>query len=287
MALRIDSATIRIRREAGMLRKDWPGDYVGLVMLFDIEDNELKAVLHDHYLSPIRVAATSAMVANYLAKEDSSVMGLFGSGEQAKAHAEAFCSVRDLDLIKVYSPTKSHREAFAREMKPRLDVEVKAVDEPRQAVEGSSMVVCATNTNEPVFQGEWLDAGTHVTSIVASYSHVKQQETDEVTAKKAGLVVLNSKEQVKLDSQSEMLSLLEKGIVKWENLYEVTDLVLGKCPARSDGREITVHYNNVGMGIQFAALGAIIYKKAKERGIGTEIPADLFITRKGGATWSP
>ncbi|MBI3077343.1 MAG: ornithine cyclodeaminase family protein, partial [Deltaproteobacteria bacterium] len=173
MALRIDSAGVRVREVAGMVRKDFPGDYVGLVLLFDIETNALTAMLFDHYLSPIRVAATSALVAKYLARQQASVVGLFGTGEQARAHAEAFCEIRKVKRIKVYSPTRANREGFAREMTGRLDVQVQAVDDPRAVVEGVEIVIAATNSNEPVFKGEWLEPGTHVVTIRGSDRHVK------------------------------------------------------------------------------------------------------------------
>ena len=281
MALRIDSRTTAVRQVGGMMRQDHPGDEVGLVLLFDMNDNLLKAILHDYYLSPIRVGATSAMVAKYLALQDVSVMGLFGSGNQAKAHAAAMCGIRPIRLIKVYSPTRTHREAFAKEMTSKLGVEVQAMNEPHQVVEGAKIVVVATNSNELVLRAEWLEKGTHVVTIRSSNGHRAQWETDEKTICRADIIILNYKEPVRTEGQLGFLPLLEQGILQWDCLYEVADLAVGRCPKRSDSQQITVHYNNIGMGIQFAAVGALIYQKAKERGVGTKIPAELFITRKG------
>ena len=154
------------------------------------------------------------------------------------------------------------------------------MEDPRQVVVDSDIVVAATNANESVFRGEWLEPGTHVVTIRGRDGRMEQWETDETTACRADVIVLNSKEPVRLDGELGLMPLLDQGILRWENLYEVTDLVLGRCPSRSSDRQITVHYNNVGLGIQFAAVGAIVHQRARERGIGTEIPAELFISRK-------
>src|SRR5579884_1044683 len=121
MALRIDSAFFRLTREAGGdgpadgagLRKERAGDFVGLVLLFDLETADLVAVLHDHFLSTRRVAATSAVGAKYLARPDARVLGLFGSGRQAAQQVPAMAAVRPLELVKVYSPNPEHRREFA------------------------------------------------------------------------------------------------------------------------------------------------------------------------------
>lgn len=281
--LRLNSRTLRVTEKAGAVRQELPGNHVGLIMLFDIETNELKAILHDHFLSPARVAATSALVAKYLARPDVAVMGLLGSGGQARAHALALCEVRPLKLIKVFSPSREHREALAREMSARLGKEVRAVNDPREAVEGSDLLVAATSANEPVFRGEWLAPGMHVISIRGTGDpYMAHGETDDITARRAGGIVVNSREQVKIDGAAGLLPLIEEGALSWADLHEVVELITGKYAGRTSEAEITVHYNNIGMGIQFAAIGAVIYQKARQLGIGTELPTELFVTRQGG-----
>ena len=279
MALRIDSRTLQVREVADMSREELPGDFVGLVLLFDIENNELNAILHDGYLSPLRVAATSGLVAQHLARQNISVMGLFGAGVQARVHAKAMCEVRSIQLIKVYTPIPADRESFAHDMTLELGVQVQAMDMPRPVVEGSDIVVAATNSNEPVFRGEWLEPGTHVITIRGHEPYMKQWETDEATARRADVMVFNYAEVIK-NGHLGLLPLLNEGALHWEDLHEVTDLVLGKCQGRSNDKQITVHYNNIGLGIQWAAVAYIVHQRARGHGIGTEIPAELFITRQ-------
>jgi len=90
-----------------------------------------------------------------------------------------------------------------------------------------------------------------------------------------------------LDKQDEFHDRIERGIGKAEDLHEVGDLLNGKCRGRKDDKEITFFKNNTGMGIQFAATARKMYDKAKEKGIGTELPLELFMTRRGGKAYSP
>ena len=89
MALRIDSSFSKDVEVAGSKRRVYPGDYIGLVMLFDMDTCEILAMMDDHYISTMRVAATSAVASKYLARQDAKIMGLLGSGEQARTQVTA------------------------------------------------------------------------------------------------------------------------------------------------------------------------------------------------------
>src|SRR5437868_2985888 len=108
MALRIDSSFSTEVQVGGSKRRIYPGDYIGLVMLFDMDTCEILALMDDHYISTMRVAATSAVASKYLARKDTKVMGLLGSGEQAKTQVTPHLVVRPLSNIKVYSPTHAN-----------------------------------------------------------------------------------------------------------------------------------------------------------------------------------
>jgi ornithine cyclodeaminase/alanine dehydrogenase-like protein (mu-crystallin family) len=214
-------------------------------------------------------------------------MGLLGSGEQAKTQVIAHAVVRPLTKIKVYSPTRANRENFAREMSAQTGVEVVPVASAEEAVRGSDIVNAATNTVDPVVQGRWLEEGMHVTSLVGGDGFLPRKELDDEAVKKAGLIVVGYKPQIFIDKQAEFYERIERGLIKAEDLHELGDLLNGKCRGRRDDEEITLFKNNTGMGIQFAATARKMYEKAKERGIGTELPLDLFMTRRGAKTYSP
>src|ERR1043166_6893058 len=124
MALRIDSSFSKEVQIAGSKRRVYPGDFVGLVMLFDMDTCEIIALMDDHHISTLRVGATSAVASKYLARADAEVMGLLGSGGQAKTQGAALRVGAPLKKVKVYSPTKENRERFAKEMSKETGIEV-------------------------------------------------------------------------------------------------------------------------------------------------------------------
>jgi len=287
MALRIDSSFSKDVEVAGSKRRVYPGDYIGLVMLFDMDTCEILALMDDHFISTMRVAATSAVASKYLARKDAKVMGLLGSGEQARTQVTAHLVVRPLKKIKVYSPTKANREKFAREMSQETGVEVVPVASAEEAVRGSDIVSAATNTVDPVVEGRWLEDGMHVTSLVGGDGYLPRKELDDEAIRRANLIIVGYKPQIFLDKQAEFHERLARGLIKAEDLHELGDLLNGKCRSRQDDKEITFFKNNTGMGIQFAATARKMYEKAKEKGIGSELPLDLFMTKRGDKLYSP
>jgi alanine dehydrogenase len=287
MALRIDSSFSKEVQVAGSKRRVYPGDYIGLVMLFDMDTCEILALMDDHFISTMRVAATSAVATKYLARKDAKIMGLLGSGEQARTQVTAHLVVRPLTQIKVYSPTQANREKFAREMSDETGVEVVPVSSAEEAVRGSDIVSAATNTVDPVVEGKWLEPGMHVTSLVGGDGYLPRKELDDEAITRANLIIVGYKQQIFLDKQAEFHDRLTRGLVKAEDLHELGDLLTGNCRGRKDDREITFFKNNTGMGIQFAATARKMYEKAKEKGIGSELPLDLFMTKRGDKLYSP
>jgi alanine dehydrogenase len=285
MALRIDSSFSKEVQVAGSKRRVYPGDFIGLVLLFDMDTCEILALMDDHFISTMRVGATSA--SKYLARTDARTMALLGSGEQAKTQLTAHAVVRELNKVKVYSPTKENRERFAKEMSEETGIDVMPVNSAEEAIRDSDIVTAATNTVDPVIHGKWVEPGMHLNSIVGGDGFLPRKELDDEAVLKASLIVVGYKRQIFLDRQAEFHDRLERGLVKAENLHELADLVNGNCRSRQNDQEVTFFKNNTGMGIQFAATARKMYEKAKEKGIGVELPLDLFMTKRGDKLYSP
>ena len=172
-------------------------------------------------------------------------------------------------------------------MSRETGIEIVPVSSAEEAVRGSDIVSAATNTVDPVIEGSWLEAGMHVTSLVGGDGYLPRKELDDEAVLKAGLIVVGYKPQIFLDQQAEFHDRLERGLVKAEDLHELGELVNGNCRGRRDDQEITFFKNNTGMGIQFAATARKMYEKAKEKGVGAELPLDLFMTKRGDKLYSP
>jgi alanine dehydrogenase len=253
------------------------GRYVGLIHLFDMETTEPIAIIQDSYIQKMRVGATSGVGVKLLARENSHVLGLFGSGWQAEAHLEAIAALRSLSQVRVFSPTTANRRKFAKEMSRKLSLDVTAVDRPAAVVKGADIVMAATATVDPVFDGKLVEPGMHVSCIVASDKTQKRRELDDEAVGRCNVVVVTSREQARYDEQPDIYGAVEKGILRWENIHELSEVLVGARPGRTSSEQVTLFNNNVGQGIQFAALGAKVLERAKEKGLGRKIPTEWFL----------
>lgn len=254
------------------------GRYVGLVTLYSIRTLEPLAIIHDSVMQKYRVGATSALGIRALANPDARVVGLFGSGWQAQAHLECLLLVRpEIEEVRVYSPTRKNREAFAAEWSARTGRRIIAVEHPRDAVVGCQIVICATAAYDPCFDGAWLELGTQVTSITSPDGTAMRRELDDTTMDRADVLVVLSKEQVHHDNQVDILGPVERGLKTWDQIGELGGLLTGQCPGRTSPEQIAVFANNTGMGLQFAAVGARVLALAEARGLGREVPTEWFL----------
>lgn len=279
MGLRVDSATLDVVEKRGNVRTEFPQPFSGLVLLFDIETNHLLAILQDYLLNPTRVTATNAIMIDYLAKENAEVMGVFGSGAMATSQTLLSCEVRDFETVKIYSTNEGRRESFADRMNEMTDasIDIMAADSPKETVEGSDVVAACTSSAEPVFDGEWLEPGTHVSTLAASDDFLPRRETDDTTVERSDLIVVNDKGTIERHKQLELYPPIRRGDLKMDDIYHVGEIVNKKTHGRGGTDQITYHNNNAAIGIPYAVLGKIIYEKAKKRDLGTALDADLFM----------
>lgn len=148
-----------------------PGLYGGLIFLFRAENAELLAIMNDGYIQHMRVGATAALGARYLARSDAEIVGVIGSGGMARSFALGFAAVRNIRTIKVHSPNSDHLRAYCKEMSEKLNLDVVAQKSALEAVRGSSIVGCCTNSIEPVLAGRWLEPGMYVANVSSREFH--------------------------------------------------------------------------------------------------------------------
>jgi len=256
------------------------GRYNGAVLLFSTDTGQLLAMVNDGMMQRTRVGATSGVAAKYLARQDARVLGLLGTGFQASGQLEAIASVRRLERVKVYSPTEENRHRFAEHYRKRLDLDIRAVDSPDEAVEGVDILVTATNSVSPTINPQWLKPGMHLSSIN------RTELAPQVFAQMNRLVV-NAREggksftarnspQIGGFNQNDRNS--HTGVSDVSTVPELKDMVSGKAAGRASADEITCFHNYQGLGLQFAAIGSIVYREAVKRKIGL-ILDDRYFTQ--------
>jgi alanine dehydrogenase len=280
-----------------------PGTYCGLIFLVSTRNGEPLAFINDGVLQQFRVGGGAGIGVKYLAREDSHVVGMLGSGGMARTFLDAFKCVRDIRLCKVYSPTAANREAFAQEMSRRHNIEVRAVDSAREAVRGADILSTCTDAMAPVFDADWIEKGMHVTNL-------GRREMPDASADKFDLVVrqgtagLQMPESERFQAErglspaafiggtvEEMKRLppknpqpgfggdspefMDRG--KGGDKPDFTDLVTGKCKGRTSRDQVTFYRNVGNQGLQFSSVGGWVYQQAVKQKKGREIPTEWFL----------
>jgi ornithine cyclodeaminase/alanine dehydrogenase-like protein (mu-crystallin family) len=280
-AIRINSDIVTFPKKGNnVVREKVPaanGRYVGLVLLFSSENGEPLAILPDGVMQRMRVGAANGLGIKYLARSNATTVGILGCGWQAGAQLMAACAVRKIASVRCFSPTKERREAFATEMSTLLGIEVTAVDQPETAIAGSDIAMCASNSLDPIFFERWIEPGMHLSSI-------KLPEIEVSAVKRADRLALHVHEQKPIHVSARDLPLAKEANehgwsdrgIDFDKLPTIPELITGRAQGRQSDREVTCFLNNIGLGYQFAAAGAVVYRKAKGSGLGHELPTEWF-----------
>ncbi len=282
-AVRINSDIITWPKRGNNLRREKvpsaPNQrYVGLVLLFSVENGEPLAILPDGVMQRMRVGAANGLGIKYLARQSAKTVGILGSGWQAGAQLMAACAVRSIETIRCFSPNPQNRHAFAAAMSALLGVEVDPVDTPEEAVNGADIVMCATNSIDHIFFERWIEPGMHLSSI-------KRPEIEVAAIKRADRVIIHWNDPAPIHVAARGVVIEEKvegrgwqlaEEIDFKTLPTLPELIAGRIEGRKADADVTCFINNIGLGYQFAAAGAVVYRKAKESGLGHDLPTDWF-----------
>ena len=235
--------------------------------LFDAESGEPLAVLDGAYMNPFKTGATGAVGVDALAREDATDLGLVGSGSQARGQLRTAVTVREFETVRVFSPTRENREAFATEMDAELAPDVRAVDSGAAAVGEADVVITATTASEPVFDGADLPDGAHVT-VMGQYDPEKREVDGDTVARST--YVPDLRERAPRDAGAYILAR-EEGAIGEDHIHaELGEVVAGVEPGRTNPEAVTL-FDSGGTAIETVAAAHMLYEKAREEGLGTEI----------------
>lgn len=218
---------------------DSPDDHQ-LVATWDAATGAFEGLIVGHRVGTVRTGAIGGVAVDALARQDATTLGLLGSGRQAATQLAAAAVVRDLDHVRVYSPTESHREAFAADQADELDVEVDAVSDAEAAVRGADIVIAATASRDPVFDPDWLADGVHVSTIGPKFTHA--HELDPSVAADCDVIVTDSLAQ--LDDYQAPFFL--EGTGHRERMRELGRVLTGQAVGRESSGERTL-FCSVGL----------------------------------------
>ncbi|MEZ4598509.1 MAG: ornithine cyclodeaminase family protein [Syntrophotaleaceae bacterium] len=239
-----------------------------LLYLYDSVHGNLEAIIEADLIGMTRTGAAAGIAAKWLSRPESSVVGLFGTGWQARGQLEGLCAVRPIKKVKVLGRDWQRLKSFCEENSRRLGIEVLPAAEGRETVSGSDIVTTVTTSPRPVVCHPWVERGTHLNAVGSNA--LIRCEIDEKTLLQCDLIAVDSRE-VAVRECGDLLPLVEKGRINWHQTPELGEIIAGRVPGRRDPDQITL-FESHGMAIQDLAVGALVLEKARAQGLGTELP---------------
>lgn len=265
--------------------QDYPYREHPVYLMWDSTTAELKCIMVGEItdkrvgfssLMALRTAATSGVGFRYLARQNSKTAGILGTGGQALHKVLALQNERMIETYRVYSRNPDNRAKFCADMSNLVDAEFIPVETPRETITGQDVVICATSSNVPVFDGAWLEPGQHVVTVVGSNSALVKggwvkkgrRENDDETVRRADIIVTNWRESIESERQAGIFDPLQEGIITWDKIFELGDVASGRVPGRTSDEQITYHANNNGTAAADLAIAQWVYNACKEMGRG-------------------
>jgi alanine dehydrogenase len=236
------------------------------LMLNDSKTGEPIALMDAEVITAFRTGAVTGAAAKYLSNIDSRVVSLFGAGIQARAQIEAIYAVRNIEKVYVFSLNKDRLRNFCLEMSEKLKIVVVEGTNQKEALEQSDIIITATTSSTPVFNGEYVKMGTFISSV-GSFTSTMQEIPDEIVVKASIIVdTYNSA----LKEAGDLVIPLEKGIISKDSIRgELGDVILNKISRQS--KDEVIFFKSVGLAFQDMCVAPKIYEKAVALGIGNDV----------------
>lgn len=246
--------------------------HLATIVLLDPETGALLALLDGRYITEARTAAVSAVSSRLLARKTSQSLAIIGTGVQARSHLEALSRVHNLRTVSVWSPQKLHRDQFIERLRvnpqlARSQPRVQAVDHAGEAVVGADVIVLVTSSPTPVIEDGWVKPGAHVISVGACRPN--QREMDPALVARARLFV-DSRDAALVESGDVVMGIQEGRFTRDHVAGELGELVAGTATGRTGDADVTI-FKSLGMAVEDVTAADLAYRRALEKGLGTEL----------------
>ena len=239
-----------------------------LVPLYEMPTGDLAALIEADYMGQLRTGAASGVATKYLARENSRVAAIIGTGGQARTQLEAIACVRKLQSARVYGRDAAKRDRFSKEMSEKLGFTVESASSSSEAVHGADILCTATTAANPVVSGADLAPGVHMNAIGANHAH--KRELDAEAVESADVIVVDSIEQSRQEA-GDLILAFQGDEVCWTGVKKLSEVVAGKAPGRTSDAEVTLFKSN-GIASWDLAVAMKVYALAKEKKLGRELP---------------
>ena len=239
----------------------------GAVLLHEVENGRLLAMIDASSVTAIRTAAVSGLATRLLAREDATTLAILGSGAQAKTHLEAMREVRRISNVRVWSRSSDSAAAFAARESKRYNLPVDVTSSAREAVDGADIICTTTAAQEPVLFGEWISPGTHINAVGACLRKFRELDTKAVVRSR---LFIDWREST-LNEAGDFLIPKSEGAIGDDHIVgEIGELLLGRIEGRRDREEITL-FKSLGIGIEDLGAAQYLYQQALEKNVGVDV----------------
>jgi len=246
-----------------VVRTDVTQGTVLTLLLYSMETGELLSVMKADRLGQIRTGAATAVASAALARPESEVLAIFGTGYQAETQVRALAAAMPgLNAVRVVGRSAARRDAFIERMGAELRLEMVA-DEPEHAASVADVIVTATGSAEPVLRGAWLRPGTHINAVGSNV--ITKREVDREVLERSAVIVVDDRDVARADCGDLVANDWEVGSVG-----TVGEVLTGRIPGRSSADDITL-FESQGLALQDVVCGALLLSRARERGLGLTI----------------
>jgi ornithine cyclodeaminase/alanine dehydrogenase-like protein (mu-crystallin family) len=225
-------------------------------LLYRAEDAELLAILEANFLGQIRTGAVSGLATSLLARPGAKIAALIGSGFQARSQLEALVATPSVERVRVWSRSAEKRTAFAQEYSGRFGLPVEAAPSAELAIRGADIVTTATSAKDPVLDAAWVADGAHINAMGSNQAQRRELPAELVM--RAGLIVVDSREQSRMESGDLLLAFQEEA--DWQRTLELQDVVTGRHCRASDS-QITLFKSN-GLAVEDVIAAGLVYERA-------------------------
>ena len=240
-----------------------------LIVLHAADGTGLLAIMEGGKISGCRTGAMSGISAKYMARSGKHVLGVIGSGFQARAQILGVLAAVSVERVVVFSRNTEKVDAFVKSMASEIPVPISAVSSTDQVCAESSVVVLITNSSEPVVQTEQIRPGTHV--IAAGNNTWLRNEFEPTLAAKASIVVVDDVDQARIEA-GELMRASELGLFNWDRAVSLASVVSGIRKGRTSDEDITL-FSSQGIGLLDVAVATHVYGQAKEKSLGAILGA--------------
>lgn len=238
-----------------------------VVVVQDVKTGEILSIMDGSSITALRTAVACAIATKYLSRKDSKIVGVYGTGVVARANLLAVSKIRNIEMAKVYSRSNAHRKMFVSNISKNINAEVLACDNNKEPLRDADVVITATTSKKPVFDGRFLEDGTHINAFGNYEPDSRELDTETIIRSK---IIVDSTDAC-LSEAGDLIIPLKQGNISRHHIYgELGEIISGKKEGRENSDEITL-FKSVGIAFQDSVTTKIIYERSKEMGIGTNV----------------